>query len=570
MSEAPEKTNRFRLHLLVPTALILVVWIFGFPALESYNVTWDEALGDLFFGERYLSFFTTLDPVYLDFAHDPYPQGHRPDLFPSPFKGRPWEYYPVANTLAAATSTVLSRWLGWLDPFDGFHAVNLWLAAILIWVLFRFLDRRLGLVAATVALGLLLASPRVVCHMMANIKDFPLMVFFALTAVAFLGAWEAGSTRRLLAAGALWGLTLGVKANALFFPAVVLAVVVLGELPEGWRGRRRRMLLALSGAGAVGGAVMVMVWPYLWSDPVGRFAEHLRYIGFRKGFTRSDAMAPVLEAVGLTTPLPLLALAAIGLVVCLARARRRDRTAILLLAWIAVPLGRYLLPQAVNFDGVRHFLELFPALAAVAGLGAATLLEHGRRWLPRAPRWLSAVLVALVLAPGAGAVLRTHPFQIAYWNALTGGFAGARERGLPQASDYWGMSYRLGMRWLNENTPEDALLAVPVVEHAVRLVAPERLRDDLLLLPVTTPFSWRIAPNRLERTRRASLSRPLYVMFVERRDWANELMLDCLRYLEPEAVWRLEGAPVLAIYRYRPPPGFVAGNAAGAAPPNQP
>ena len=69
--------------------------------------------------------------------------------------------------------------------------------------------------------------------------------------------------------------------------------------------------------------------------------------------------------------------------------------------------------------------------------------------------------------------MRTHPFQIAYWNVLAGGTAGAYSSGLPQAGDYWGMSYRLGLEWLNDNAPPDSALAVPVVEHAVRLVATE-------------------------------------------------------------------------------------------------
>src|SRR3990172_8796790 len=114
---------------LPPTAMILLLWLVGFPALKQYNITWDSALGDLFFGERYLSFFTSLDPNYLDFKADVYPPDRKPDLGHSPFRIRPWEYYPFANTLAAATSEIFSRHLGWLDPFDGFHTFNLLLAA---------------------------------------------------------------------------------------------------------------------------------------------------------------------------------------------------------------------------------------------------------------------------------------------------------------------------------------------------------------------------------------------------------------------------------------------------------
>ena len=237
---------------------------------------------------------------------------------------------------------------------------------------------------------------------------------------------------------------------------------------------------------------------------------------------------------------------------------RRQRPALLLLAWIATVLSRYLVPQAVNYDGVRHFLELFPAMAAVAGLGVAWL---GKRLLATWPwsgspvlsRRIRAGALAAALAPVLWALLATHPFQLAYWNVFAGGYAGARDRDLPQACDYWGTSYRLGLRWLNEHAPRDALVAVPVIEHAVRLVSSQRLRQDLVLLPVTTPYSPRIAPDRLRLTRQAARKRPLYVMFVERRDWMNELMRDCLDHLEPEVEWQLDGEPVLAIYRYALP-----------------
>ncbi len=101
------------------------LWVCGFPALRQYNVTWDEALGDLFFGERYFSYFTSFDAKYLDFQTDAYPPERQPSLFASPFKIRPWEYYPVANLLAGGTSELLARQLHLLDVYDGFHALNL-------------------------------------------------------------------------------------------------------------------------------------------------------------------------------------------------------------------------------------------------------------------------------------------------------------------------------------------------------------------------------------------------------------------------------------------------------------
>lgn len=542
--------DRLTRDRIVPILLIAVLWTLGFPSLGKYNVTWDEALGDLFFGERYFSYFTSFDPAYLDFRGEPYPEGHTPDLGVSPFRIRPWEYYPFANTLGAASAELLSRRLGWMDYFDGFHAVNLFFAALLIWVLYRFLARRAGVLAATAAVVLLFTSPRVVCHLMANTKDFPLMALYAVLSIVFLRAFEAGSTRGILAAGVLLGATLATKANALFFPAVPGLVLLLGGVPKPWEGRLGRLLGALFGAGAVGAATMVALWPYLWADPIGRYREHLLYIGLRKGYTRLESIAPAFEAIGLTTPPVFLVLALLGLGLCARRAWRSrragqtDRLALLVVVWVLVVLGRFLLPQAVNFDGVRHFLELFPALAIAAGLATARLAE-----LVRDAR-LRVALAAALLLPGAWAVVRSHPFEIAYWNVLAGGPAGAYARDLPQAGDYWGMSYRLGLEWINANAPPDSALAVPVVEHAVRLVAETRLRRDVILLPVTRPYTPVIAPDRLEKTRALARERPVYVMFVVREDWMNELMTDCLRRLTPEVAWELDGAPILLIYRY--------------------
>lgn len=559
--------SRARLAWAIPIALVLAFWSFAFPSLDQYNVTWDEALGDFFFGERYLSFFGSLDARYLDFQAEVYPPGHQPELFRSPFKGRPWEYYPFANTAAAASSEVLSRQLGLLDPFDGFHAVNLLFAAVLIVAGYRFLHGRYGMLVAASALGFLFGSPRVIAHAMANIKDFPLMVLYALTAMAFYRAWESGSERGLLGAGVCLGLTLATKANGLFFPLLPAFLWLSGGTPEPWRGRRLRLFGVLVAAGALSVVVMVALWPYLWLDPVGHFAEHLRYIAFRKGFTSAESVAPVLEAISFTTPTPFLLFFALGCATSVPALLRRDRRTLFLFAWMAAVLFRYLLPQSVNFDGVRHFLELFPAMAVVAGLGAARAARfvvdrvRQRRGVPsdalatdrRALGW-RAVLAMATLLPGIWAVLLTHPFQLCYWNGLVGGYAGARQANLPQASDYWATSYRLGLRWLVENAEPDAYLAVPVVEHAVRLVAPQRLRDDITLLPITTPFSPRIAPERLRATVELAREHPLYVMFVERRDWMNVLMADCLQRLEPETAWYLDGETVLAIYRYEPPP----------------
>lgn len=426
--------------------------------------------------------------------------------------------------------------------------------------------RRDGTTAALASSVLLFTAPRIVCDLMANIKDFPLLVFFTAAALIFFRAFEAGSRRGLLLAALVLALALGTKANTLFFPAIPALLWLLGGTPPAWQGRRGQLAATGAAAAAVTLGTLFALWPYLWADPLGRLRQHLEYIGLREGYTRPESLAPAFEAVLHTTPPVFLLAAGAGALLALrdvvrgwrgrAAGAPQDRWALFLLIWPAVVLGRFLLPMSVNFDGVRHFLELFPPLAILAGRAIAVLAAWVRGRAGAATplrRALPAAAAGLLLLPGAAVTALSHPFEVTYWNIFAGGFAGARERSLPQASDYWGMSYRLGLDWLNANAEKDSYLAVPVVEHAVRLVAPTRLRPDIQLLPVSNPFTPKIAPERLAATRELARRGTVYVMFVERRDWANELMLDCLRHLEPEAVWTHEGQPVLAIYRYRPP-----------------
>ncbi len=540
--------------------LALLFVLVAAPLLDQYAVTWDEALGDFFFGQRYLSYFTSLDGRYLDFEADPYPEGHVPDLRASPFRVRPWEYYPFANLSAAATSKVTTR-LGLTDPLDGFHAVNLLFGGALVAALFLFVEGRLGRTAALLAVGSLFTMPRIVCHAMANVKDFPEMVLFSLTLLAFLHAWERVHVPWMLGAGVLCGLALATKANALFLAPIFLLVVVLGGIPTGWT--PRLLLLTGGGCAALGLGLPLLLWPWLWPDPIGRVSQHLSYVSGQVFQVREESLLSPLQALLFTTP-PLTLLAVlVGCVPLVGALRARDRLAALLAAWIAVTLGRMYLPGAVNFDGVRHFLELMPAVAIVAAWGGLWLLERAFGAEAQAPSptllgvegrraTLAAALVLVgVVVPSLGATVRTHPHQIAYWNVLVGGTAGAFERGLPQAGDYWGMSYRQGLAWINENAPEGSVLAVPLIEHAVALQAPVRLRPDIGLAHISIPQTPQIPQGAIDMLQGLVAERPVYVMYVVRDDWSNALT-ELTRTLPAEREWSVDGAVILRIVRLAP------------------
>src|SRR5437763_10998711 len=116
----------------------------GFALLRDYGVNWDEALGDLYFGQQYLNDLTGLAPRF--------------DFSMSPFRTMPEQYYPFANAMAIATAYLLAPAL---DVFDGFHAFNILLGTIFIVAFFAFVQARYSRTCAAAAVALLFTSPRI-------------------------------------------------------------------------------------------------------------------------------------------------------------------------------------------------------------------------------------------------------------------------------------------------------------------------------------------------------------------------------------------------------------------------
>jgi hypothetical protein len=250
--------------------------------------------------------------------------------------------------------------------------------------------------------------------------------------------------------------------------------------------------------------VAVLGWPWLWADPIGRFRGAIAQMSdFPVGTENLMAYRGVITSVesppwhyfpvwiGISTPVPYLILAAVGVAAALARRpspafrdRSRVRHEYLYLAWlIGPPLVPILLDSAV-YDEWRHISFVYPALLMFAVLGARRLwnaasASAGRT---RALAWVGGGLGALWVGWVGVTMVQLHPYQAVYFNELVGGTAGASGR---YEMDYWGLSYREGLAHLLDQHPSGTLAVfgcTPPAEHnAVLLPDADRLRftDDL-------------------------------------------------------------------------------------------
>lgn len=547
--------------------LVVLVAAFAFLALATlpdYGLTWDAAWEN-YYGDKNLLFFLGFDREHLDFTKPTvrlYERADHPDFHwittayaDNDIMIAPILVWPLGPTFSSLCKYIFYGWLDLYAPIDAHHVAAVLAATLMLAVLVRFVCLQIGARAAVVA-GLALAThPRLWAHAHNNVKDVLTAALFTLTIVAFCSGVQRRRARLVVGSAALWGLGLAAKPNALFLPFILIPWFLLVF----WRDRRatpptpwpRPVWTALGAYPFVGLVAMFLPWPLLWQEfphNLGLYIDSLFGRGYG-GAAGWDPM-PVRNAFA-TMPVAFLILLLGGLAVIAWRTWRRRIVAplhLLLLLWMIVPVLRVCVPGARDFDGIRHWLEVLPAMAAIAGIGGAAGLDALSRALGRtrlAPHARTALCLAGAVAlfvPVIAWSARNHPNQLAYYNPLVGRLPGARERGYMQATDYWGSSYRQGVDWLNAHVAEQApLLVVGVAEHIVFYVHQTALDRRIALVSVDT-----VTPAFL-----AAAERPVYLMHITREEWYGELTQVADAHLVPVHEIVVDGAAILKIQRLR-------------------
>jgi len=331
-----------------------------------------------------------------------------------------------------------------------------------------------GGIAAAGAIARLIAGPRA--------------GFFAIVALALCGSWYGGMfnhtkgvplaafmagalyflirasrdlpvprMRDVLGFGVMAGAALGIKSLALllvgYFGLAILMSVpqpVTGHVAARARFAVKSALWFLPGL-TIAYLIMIATWPWAALAPLnpirgllsfGDFHYHIRTILFGQFYEMAEVpryYVPTYIAIRL----PLMTLAAtlfaLALIVMpklaprlrLVGARRRE--AGLVAFALIFPVACQVAVQGPALDGCRHFLFVFPPLAALAGIGFSGAIAG----LGRIHRNAVVVLLAVAVTSytwTAGKLFKLHPYEYLYYNQLVGGLEGASRRFV---TDYW-------------------------------------------------------------------------------------------------------------------------------------
>ncbi|MDX2089105.1 MAG: glycosyltransferase family 39 protein [Kofleriaceae bacterium] len=362
------------------------------------------------------------------------------------FSERAWrwnfEHPPIMKVLAGVGAQ-------FADGFGPARALSaLWLSvgcALLVPIGRRLYTHRVGVLAGLIAALL----PHLVAHGQIVGHESPTVLWWALGILLSLGVHDAlpdGDTglrilrRRLAAIGVVVGIAVASRfVNGLLGPLCVAIVIITS--PAVWR-RSTLVWLPLMVLATV--LTFYAVWPRLWADPVGALRLSLSKLDslhapepFLGAITAKPSPAYFVVYLVATLPVGVLLASVLGFV---RTAIDRDRTSVIMLTWLVIPLAITLSP--VRQDGVRYVMPCVLAFTMFAAAG----LDFAVRRITVSNAFIG-LSAGLVLYLGV-TLVRVHPYYLDYYGEQVGGPRGVAERRWFETA-WWGEGVDRAVAYVN-------------------------------------------------------------------------------------------------------------------------
>lgn len=429
--------------------LTTVILLFLMPSLSfDYAITGDEHVQKEY-GELILKHFET-DGQYVN------KDGENALNFKNLY------YYGGLFDYSAAW---LNKHVGGLDEFEMRHLLNAFIGFLMI--LFT------GLLGKEVsgswriaffALIFMALSPRIFGHSMNNPKDIPFAaayVFTLLHLTRFLKQLPKPGSKTILM------LIIGIAAAINVRVGGILLIAYFGlftGMSYVFRPALRSTLSNFKSTGKIVGIGLVVVllsyfggilyWPYALEAPLSNplkalsemsnFSTSIRML-FEGNHFWSDELPwyYIPKYFSIASPLFLLFGSLIFLVFYFLKIKRINPWPLFFIAFTAIfPVAYTIYKDSSLYDGMRHFLFVYPVLVVLVAWGWGQLIA-----LPKM-RWITTGVLAILLALPGYWMVKNHPYQYTYFNELAGGIDSAYAK---YETDYWMNSIKQMCEYLVEN-----------------------------------------------------------------------------------------------------------------------
>ena len=331
-------------------------------------------------------------------------------------------------------------------------------------------------------------------HSFFNPKDPPFAALFTLTTLA--GAYlinfylmspnpiRVGNNRATLYTvlyGTLIGLLSGIRIGGFLVLFFILATYLILQISQGFNRRAifnfgsLYLLLCITWF-----VVNTICYPAFWSNPIGGFLETIGYLSQHRLQIQvlfDGKFIPIQHLpwnylptwMFMSIPLIFQVGFVVGTSLIIARYAKLSNLqracAILVLFQILFMPLVAIVKQSPMYDGMRHFLFTLPGIAIIS---ATAFIWIYQKLSKTSFKIIAATFIAVVYAAIAFDMVALHPYQYIYVNRLSGGLEKVRDR---YDTEYWGLSLREGMEWINENAIPGSTVLVGGFIYSAQLFA---------------------------------------------------------------------------------------------------
>ncbi len=391
-----------------------------------------------------------------------------------------------------------NKMLGFEPTNLAYHNVRHASSAILGWVAILcaalFAQLIAGWRAGLITLIIMLLSPRFVGDSLMNPKDIPFAAGYMMAIYNMAAVLERmPNPRRWNIAGLVAGLgiALAIRAGGLL-PFAMLGLFAglhfllkNGGFTAFSNGAvLKKYALVVVGAGVAGYVLALLFWPFALQAPLknpfdalSKFADlEVKIRVLFEGVNLMSDKTPwdyPLKWIIYTIPLAAI-VGFVGSIILLSRLLKKYNPLWVSLALFAgiFPVFYVIYKNSVIHDGWRHLTFAYPTLAVAAGLFWNELANVFSE--KKYAQWAVFGGMGLLLAD-AGAYIAANPkFPYTYFNPIVGGTKGAFGE---FETDYWGVSVRQGIEWLEQqgvlkpDMPDMVVIATNMYYPARQLTA---------------------------------------------------------------------------------------------------
>ena len=152
-----------------------------------------------------------------------------------------------------------------------------------------------------------------------------------------------------------------------------------------------------------------------------------------------------------------------------------------------------ILKQSTLYDGIRQFLFILPGIAAISATALAWIYQSINS---KVIRIFVSILMITLFSPIVFDMVALHPYEYIYFNRIFGGLGSAYNR---YETDYWGLSMREGMEWINNNASPNTTIVSSTHLHSSKTFAVSSLNvisyEEFNTIGVSRPFYYIARPR---------------------------------------------------------------------------